>query len=325
MSTFPDHDPAISAQTKQPATLALTIGFPTLSAIAVSLRLYTRLFVVKRTGLDDWFILGAFLLAVTSSIEIALETKWGLGLHSWMVTPEMLQEQMKALYASIINYNIANNVVKMSFTLQYRRIFGSSSPTADKVCRWSFVFLIVWAAVQAILLGLSCLPLAVIVPSMADKCLNTVPVWYISQTLNVATDFLIFSVPLPYVYKLTMPTKEKILVFGIFSLGFFTWTISVTRLSYLGAVLTAQDPTWDNVELTLWSVAELNCGILCACLQTLRPLLSRFKICSSYLGSDNRRCVRRPLSDNVFLESATLTRHVSDESDESYRQYEEVC
>lgn len=94
MSTIPDHDPAISAQTKQPGTLALTIGFPALSAIAVSFRLYTRLFVVKRTGLDDWFILGAFVwhhgswapghdigtdscsqfLAVASSIEIALGT-----------------------------------------------------------------------------------------------------------------------------------------------------------------------------------------------------------------------------------------------------------
>lgn len=127
---------------------------------------------------------------------------------------------VQALYASIINYNIANNVVKMSFTLQYRRIFGSSSPTADQVCRWFFFFLMVWAVVQAILLGLSCVPLAVIVPSMAGKCLDTVPVWYASQSLNVFTDFLIFSVPLPYVYKLTMPTKEKFLVLGIFSLGF---------------------------------------------------------------------------------------------------------
>jgi hypothetical protein len=134
--------------------------------------------------------------------------------------PIALLNHVQALYASIITYNLANNVVKMSFTLQYRRIFGSSSPTADKVCRWFFVFLIAWAGLQAALLGLSCLPLAVMVPSMADKCLNTVPVWYTSQTLNVVTDFIIFSVPLPYVYKLTMPKREKVLVFGIFSLGF---------------------------------------------------------------------------------------------------------
>lgn len=81
MSLIPDHDPAISAQTKQPATLALTIGFPALSAIAVSLRLYTRLVIVKRTGPDDWFILGAFvwhdglfcvLLAMTSGLTYLL-------------------------------------------------------------------------------------------------------------------------------------------------------------------------------------------------------------------------------------------------------------
>jgi hypothetical protein len=131
-----------------------------------------------------------------------------------------LANHLQALYASIITYNVANNVVKMSFALQYRRIFGSSSPTADQVCRWFFFFLLVWTPTLATLMGLACLPLASIVPSMAGKCLNAVPVWYTSTVLNIATDFLIFSVPLPYVYKLSMPTKEKILVLGIFSLGF---------------------------------------------------------------------------------------------------------
>lgn len=51
--------------------------------------------------------------------------------------------------------------------------------------------------------------------------------------------------------------------------------ISVIRLCYLGSVTTTDDPSWDNTELTLWSVAELNAGILCASLQTLRPLLVR--------------------------------------------------
>jgi hypothetical protein len=301
-STISSPDPAVSAQTKQPAAIALTVAFPVLSALAVSARVYTRLAIVKRTGADDWFIVVAFFLAVGASIAIVLEIHWGLGLHSWMVTPEMLLPQMKSLYASILTYNVANNVVKMSFTLQYRRIFGSSSPTADRVCRWFFCFLVIWAATQAVLMGVACLPLASFMPSMAGKCLDAKPVWYTGQTLNVATDFVLFSVPLPYVFKLTLPTKEKVLVLGIFSLGFFTWTISAVRLSYLTAVLTSKDPTWDNVELTLWSVAELNCGILCACLQTLRPLLSRIKPCSACFGLDARRCVRRPLGDRVFLE-----------------------
>ncbi len=127
---------------------------------------------------------------------------------------------LQALYASILNYNLANNVVKMSFLLQYRRIFGSSSPAADRVCHWLFFFVMLWAVLQAILLAVSCIPVAAIVPSMAAKCLNTLPVWYFSSTMNIVTDFLIFLVPLPCVYNLTMPRNQKILVFSIFCLGF---------------------------------------------------------------------------------------------------------
>jgi hypothetical protein len=108
----------------------------------------------------------------------------------------------------------------MSFLLQYRRIFGSSSPTADRVCKWLFFFVLLWAVLQAVLLGLCCIPVASVVPSMADKCLNTLPVWYTSSIMNIATDFLIFLVPLPSVYKMTLRTKQKILVLSIFSLGF---------------------------------------------------------------------------------------------------------
>ncbi len=108
----------------------------------------------------------------------------------------------------------------MTFLLQYRRIFGSSSPTADRVCHWLFLFVVLWAVIQAILLGVSCIPLATIMPSMAGRCLRTLPVWYFSAALNIVTDFLIFAVPLPSVYSLTMPKNQKILVVAIFSLGF---------------------------------------------------------------------------------------------------------
>ncbi|KAH6847008.1 hypothetical protein B0I37DRAFT_135761 [Chaetomium sp. MPI-CAGE-AT-0009] len=250
-------------------------------------------------GVRPSFVDGDSRYAATA--DEGTPSSFRLGVNSM---PIALINHLQALYASILIYNVANNVVKMSFTPQYRRIFGSSSPTANRVCRWFFCFLLIWAATQAVLMGIACLPIASIVPSMAGKCLDPKPVWYTGQSLNVATDFVLFSVPLPYVYRLTLPTKEKVLVLGIFSLGFFTWTISAVRLSYLTSVLTSKDPTCDNVELTLWSVAELNCGILCACLQTLRPLLSRFRLFSACFGPDTRRCVRRPLGDGVFLELA---------------------
>ena len=43
------------------------------------------------------------------------------------------------------------------------------------------------------------------------------------------------------------------------------------RIQYLKL---SDDVTWDNVASSCWSVGELCCGITCACLPTLRPLLS---------------------------------------------------
>ncbi|KAF5587220.1 integral membrane protein [Fusarium pseudocircinatum] len=51
-----------------------------------------------------------------------------------------------------------------------------------------------------------------------------------------------------------------------------TCAISIIRIPYLDQ---SPDLTWDNVEAAAWSIAELCCGLLCACLPTLRPLISR--------------------------------------------------
>jgi len=167
------------------------------------------------------------------------EAKWGLGLHIQAVTSDMLAEQMKvylfpfplvcipvllrssqALYASILTYNLANNVVKMSFLLQYRRIFGTSSYIADRVCHWLSIFIAVWAVLQTSLLGVSCIPISVIMPQMVGKCLDTMRVWYFSSSMNILTDLLIFFIPLPCVYRMRLARNQKTLVYSIFCLGF---------------------------------------------------------------------------------------------------------
>lgn len=82
------------------------------------------------------------------------------------------------------------------------------------------VYVVIWACIQATLLGLSCLPIAIIVPSTAGFCLDTLPIWYFSSAMSLATDFMIFCIPLPSVLRLQLPKKQKAMLFGIFCLGF---------------------------------------------------------------------------------------------------------
>jgi hypothetical protein len=116
-------------------------------------------------------------------------------------------------------YNLATNVIKFSFLLQYRRLFAGRRTMI--VCQWALVFISIWTVIQALLIATACLPLAFIVPSMANKCLKAEPIWYFSSAMNIVTDFAIFLIPLPAVYHLRIiRKKQKALLLMIFCLGF---------------------------------------------------------------------------------------------------------
>lgn len=53
-----------------------------------------------------------------------------------------------------------------------------------------------------------------------------------------------------------------------------TCAISLIRLAYLKQ---GPDFTFDNVPTSCWSAGEISCGIICACLPTLRPLVAKVK------------------------------------------------
>jgi hypothetical protein len=115
-------------------------------------------------------------------------------------------------------YNLSQIVTKISFLLQYRRIFAENRTRA--VCFWLMLFLIAWGVTQSILLGFVCVPVSIIYPKMADKCIQSLIVWYLTSIMNIVTDFIVFLVPMPAIRSLQLRRKQKILVTGIFCLGF---------------------------------------------------------------------------------------------------------
>ena len=82
------------------------------------------------------------------------------------------------------------------------------------------VLVMIWALIQVVLLSVACVPIATIVPNLADKCLSTLPIWYFSSAVNIVSDVIILLVPLPSVYRLKLPRQQKIVVWCIFCLGF---------------------------------------------------------------------------------------------------------
>lgn len=125
----------------------------------------------------------------------------------------------KAFYLSIVFYNAALMAVKISFLLQYHRVF-----TVRYMRRIFLVALAVigcWCMSQLLVAIFNCQPIAGFWDqSLNAKCIPNLPFWYINAAGNIATDIAIVVLPLPVIGGLKLAKGQKVILVGIFCLGF---------------------------------------------------------------------------------------------------------
>jgi len=72
-----------------------------------------------------------------------------------------------------------------------------------------------------------------------------------------------------------MEIRRKIAVATVMSFALLAITASVLRLPFIFKTMQSYDASWDGMELTLWSEAELTLGIGCTCAPALRAFFTR--------------------------------------------------
>ncbi len=126
---------------------------------------------------------------------------------------------MKTFYASIVVYSVAICFLKISILLQYRRIF--TVPIMQKLTLIGLVFEVCWAITITFLLTLICIPVSSFWDiTIEGRCLPQLTIWYLNAWINLATDFMVFTMPLPLISKLQLRKPQKIMLLGVFGLGF---------------------------------------------------------------------------------------------------------
>ncbi|KAI0008608.1 hypothetical protein F4779DRAFT_618487 [Xylariaceae sp. FL0662B] len=245
-----------------------------IASVVVVLRFYTRSIILKQVGADDYLVLMALMFVIATGTSVCMNTRNGLGKHLWdLGGPEQIKKYLKGFYISIMLYNIALMFVKLTFLVQYYRVLA--------VKRMRTIFLIAmvvigcWSLSQVLISIFICDPISGFWDrSLGAKCvISNLLQWYINSAMNIATDIVIFVLPMPVLSHLNLPRVQKFVLIGIFSLGFFTCAISVIRVKYLKQ---GGDYSYENVEASAWSMTELCSGVICACLPTLRPIVSKW-------------------------------------------------
>jgi hypothetical protein len=88
-------------------------------------------------------------------------------------------------------------------------------------------------------------------------------------------DIWVLVLPLKMILRIPRPPREKIALIVIFGLGVISTLASIIRLQSLRIFTLSDDPFYDSLPINTWSMVEANVGILCACIPTLKPLVSR--------------------------------------------------
>lgn len=229
------------------------------------------------------------LIAFALSFTISLGTSKGLGKHDFDIKESEEQPLYHLEYTFTILYNPALMATKNAILIFYIRV-AKDTQVFLKITSYIILVIVNIAGVALTFLnGFQCTPAnAAFTPWISGHCMSVLALYLCSAPVNVFTDLAILVVPIPVVTSIQLPRKQKIILVFTFALGIFATIVDVIRIYYLQKAIDTQrslnlqeqigrssDFAWTASIALMWSVVEVNTGIICACIPTLRPLFRR--------------------------------------------------
>ncbi|KAH6656129.1 hypothetical protein BKA67DRAFT_658011 [Truncatella angustata] len=249
----------------------------TLATLCVCLRTYTRKVVINELWVDDYLAIFSNILLVGQAVSEGIQVRDGVGTHLWdvMEVPGALTRYSKMEWVGLLIYNIVGLFIKLMFFFQYYRIVRNV-PRLKLIYTVIMSLVVIWCAAQILVSAFTCIPIAALWdPSVTGVCNPIGPdaQFYMASIGNIVTDVVILILPIPVVWRLSLRRPQKMVLFVVFGLGFFTCFISTFRVIFLHRPV---DFTYGGIDVLCWSHAELASGIICASIPTLKALVGRY-------------------------------------------------
>ncbi|KAK8017947.1 fucose permease [Apiospora marii] len=276
-----------------PSVFAVTTATLALASVFVFARLYTRCFIVRHITWDDWFMILAWLFAFAIGFTIDYGTYKGLGKLDQNVALGDWDSLRRCEYVFSVLYNPALMATKTSILVFYLRLSRNTEQVL-RLASWAVLGIVnIAGAVLTLLNVFQCRPVEAAFNYYARnaQCIPLLTEFICSAPVNIITDLAILALPLPVLTGMRLPPRQKIILVVTFALGIFVTVVDVVRIYYLQQAITDISPDLStdpessfggqtnfafNASLSLmWSSVEVNIGIACACVPTLKPLIIR--------------------------------------------------
>ncbi|KAF3939742.1 hypothetical protein ABW19_dt0208440 [Dactylella cylindrospora] len=256
-----------------------------ISTTAMILRLYSRAFIVYRLGIDDLLIIPGYLSAVTLTVAqiISLRAGWGVHVQDF----DLANARLLALTGYIVQMTIALCCLftKLSILLSYLRFSPKSGYWFWGLRFWvkvTMVFITVWTLSLTFTLVLSCNPPHIYwdtyirTPEQAAKCISPYKIRVIQYTicsLNILSDIIVMILPIPTIWSLQMPKRQKWSCILIFLVWAVATVAAILRLWMTIKAFEAFDSSWVGYDLWIYVALEAHLAVACACAPGFKPLI----------------------------------------------------
>ncbi|KAF2031315.1 hypothetical protein EK21DRAFT_63495 [Setomelanomma holmii] len=251
-----------------------------LVVITVALRLYTRLVIKRWFGLDDCFILVALLFTIgLTAVVLLANQRYGWDRHVWDIRFDQFVPTSKIAMTAKVVFTAAATFTRLSLHCFYYRLVAD---TGKKWFKWlihanvlytlaifmSFTFLAIF----------QCNPVSAYwqLGAPAGACMDEGVVTLMCGIINCVADLATTFTPMPLVWGLQMPVRQRLAVAVLFGLGIIVTVAGIVRTWFIYRSLIGEyDQTWYAYPLWIAAAIEIDLGVICASAPVLRPLLTK--------------------------------------------------
>ncbi|PHH59785.1 hypothetical protein CDD81_2589 [Ophiocordyceps australis] len=285
---------ALDAQVpdRGPAVFAVTTATLVLASVFVGARIVCRHFIVRNVSWDDKIMALAWVFAFFLSFTIDLAAVNGLGKKDADIPGDDWGTLRHCEYVFSILYNPALMGTKTSILIFYLRL-AKNTQIVLRYASWVTLAVVNLSGLVLTFMNIfQCTPIQA--AWAADfhgpsTCIPLLTEFICAAPVNILTDLAILALPIPVLTGMRLPSRQKTILVITFALGIFVTIVDVVRIYYLQRAITdvptgtTSDPesrfggeadfAWNASLSLMWSAVEVNVGMACACIPTLKPLI----------------------------------------------------
>ncbi|KAF9869409.1 CFEM domain-containing protein [Colletotrichum karsti] len=247
--------------------------------ICVLARLYSKSWVIRRFGTDDWVITITYILYIGwFSIGHHIFQK-AFGTDIWWTDADTLTWALKLFYIDAPIYLLILGLTKISILCFYLRLFPY-----QRFCRLCYVVLAIVTtstSLWVVLAIIQCRPISYNWEGWKGDfpgpvhCVNLNVLSWTTSAFSIALDTIILIMPMPLIIRVKSTPRRKFAIISMFSLGIIIVIASCLRLRFNILYGDSVNITWDYVDLMIWTGVEVATSITVTSLPSIRLMLHR--------------------------------------------------